>query len=290
MTKAEPFIRSMRPNSHVSNVIITIDFAVDDALKKKYEHVRFVEYDSNRVRAPNANSCLQHGGFLDALDWVGDEDVIIFTDADIDIQREMSPDEILFFSELADSEIAAGHNASPSQTLMDEAANLQVLTKHETIEASFPGYAALQVYNTGVLAAKKKVYRALYEQYVRDWEKADSLFAHYAKQQWLISYLIQMNFRVKLIPNIIHTHAHYPITLRIAEPCGFKFCIHNQPVLFAHALYHSLYDGSSTPQAIEKTIEFRRLARACRRWKRAAIFLSITLIMLCGLYLVFLLR
>jgi hypothetical protein len=290
LTKAERFIRSMPPSNQISNIIITLDFSADASLKQKYGHIRFVELDSNRVRAKNSNSCLQHGGFLDALDWVGDEEVIIFTDADIDIQRSMNPDEISFFSGLAENEIAVGYNASPLQTLKEEARALLPLENDEAIEACFPGFATLKVYNTGVVAAKKKTYKALYEHYVREWDKADRLFAHYAKQQWLLSYLIQSYFKVKLIPNSIHSHAHHPVTLRIEEPCGFKFCIGNQPVLFAHAFHHVPDDGSLAPQDLARIPSYRSLMRRYRRWKRSAVLLLICLIVLGGLTICFLMK
>jgi hypothetical protein len=290
LTRAEPFIRSMLPSSHISNIIITLDFSVDTSFKQQYGHIRFVELDSKHVQAKSSISCLQHGGFLAALDWVNDDDVIIFTDADIDIQRTMSPDELLFFRELADNEIAAGYNASSSQTLKDEASALIPLKKSEVIESLFPGFATLKTYNTGVVAAKKKVYQALYEHYVHAWDKVDRLFTHYAKQQWLLSYLIQSHFEVKLIPNSIHTHAHYPVTLRIEEPCGFKFCIRDQPVLFAHAFHPVLDDASLIPQDLTITPNDLNLSRKYRRWKRSAILLFVCLIVLGGFTIMILLK
>jgi hypothetical protein len=265
-----------------------VDFSVDDEFKKKYGHVHFIEYDNKRVQAPNPNSCMQHGGFLNALGCVGDEEVVIFTDADVDIQRGMTAEEILFFSKLADNEIAAGYNSSSSQTLLDEARHLQTLKTQEEIEAAFPESFSLKVYNTGVLAAKKKVYKNLYAQYIRDWGKVDCLFAHYAKQQFLISYLIQMNFKLKLIPDIIHTHAHYPVALRVKEQFGFKFCIRDKPVLFAHALHHITEDRQLACNHEQRTLEIQRLARKYQHCKCVAISLLLSLCILCG-FCVFLL-
>jgi hypothetical protein len=96
------------------------------------------------------------------------------------------------------------------------------------------------------------------------------LFEHYAKQQWLLSYLIGRHFKVRMLPDAIHTHGHFPVELRVKGEAGYKFCIGSQPVVLNHAIPHET--GS-----LNRTLEHR--IRHLSRWiRRLAIALGIVVL------------
>ncbi len=268
--KAIPFIESVNANSNVKNIIITLDFLATEAQKKRFQNISFIHLDSTKVEAQNPNTCLQHGGFLPALTNVAEDDIIIFTDADIIFQRAFSSKELEMFSNLKKAEIGVGYNAAPNQTLVQEFQLLEPIIDSDRIPEFFPGAEKFAVYNTGVVIAKKASYQNLYTLYVNEWQKISSTCKHYAKQQWLISYLIQKNFEPLILANELHTHDHHPIDLRINQEYGHKFCVENTPVAFSHHI-PDFRDSLAIKKRIHELVrETRKLKRSKNLWQSIA--------------------
>jgi len=61
-----------------------------------------------------------------------------------------------------------------------------------------------------------------------------------AKQQWLLSYLIQKNFNTVSLPRVIHANAYAPQwDVWFGENvAGYKFCIGSEVALFNHNIRH----------------------------------------------------
>ena len=214
LQKAEGFIKSMENHSNVKNIVITLDFSAPKDFCTEYPNIEFIYLSSNEVKAPNPNTCLQHGGFLPAVKHLSDDAIMIFTDADISVQRGFTGDELRMLSSLTEQDIAVGYNAAPSQTLIQEVENLEPRLTAEEIREKYPNAEWYSVFNTGVLVAKKKTYQQLYEHYIQNWVEINKALGHYAKQQWLLSYLIQKHFNVKILTDEVHTHDHHPIELK----------------------------------------------------------------------------
>jgi len=277
LARAGAYIASMSRNSNVGNIVITLDFEIPAEYRQSYPSIRFLSLSSRQVKSPNSNTCMQHGGFLPALDFLHDEDVILYTDADIEMQRAFHEDELHLLGGLRDGEVGVSFNRSPDDRLADEAQRLTCHVSPEDLSVRYPGIDKLRTYNTGVIAAQRGTYQRLYDLYDRHWEDFHPLFESYAKQQWLLSYLIQKHFQPKGLPDTIHTHGHYPIPLRVREPSGYKFCIGAQPVVLSHAVRH---EAEEEVRRLEK--QARRLNRRSRRLVAALIAVSL----LCGFLIV----
>lgn len=274
LPKATRFIETMSTHSNVNNIVVTLDFTTTDEIRNKYPNIAFIPLSSDKVKSPNPNTCLQHGGFLPALDHLPDDTIIIFTDADICVQRGFTPDELERLSSFNKQEIGVGYNEAISQTLTMEMNNLEPLITPERILTLFPKCDQYAVYNTGVLVAQKQTYHRLYKEYVDQWNKINSALNHYAKQQWLLSYLIQSKFSPRLLSDEIHTHDHHPIKLRVNREYGHKFCIANTPVVFSHRI-----PEYTAPSIWNKKI--RQYKKAKLKWKRiGCISSSLTIILL----------
>lgn len=235
---ADKYIETMQQNSNVKNVIITLDFDVPESYREKHDMIRFIRMPSSDVKSANHNSCLQHGGFLPALDFVEDSSVIIFTDSDINIQRPFTDEELLEFNSYTDDCIGVNYNKSDHDFLVEEASRLRQVIDNEEIEKMYPGIRILKTFNTGVVVANYKTYQRLYELYNQVWNNFGGIFKHFARQQWLISYLIQTNdFEIRILPYSLHFHGHYPLNLRVdAGRAKYKFCIDSEIVLFSHKI------------------------------------------------------
>jgi hypothetical protein len=236
--QAERYIKTINAGSNVQNILVSLDFDVNQKEREKYNAVKFVRLNSGQVRSPNPNHCLQHGAFLSVLNFISEEDIIIFTDADIKLQRPFRADEILFFRGIGENGIGVNYNRSDSDFLIEEAGRLKPALSIEEIENKYPEIAALPTYNTGVIIAKYKTYAQLYDLYNKHWAEFKNIFMSNAKQQWLLSYLINKNFKPVIIPDLIHTHGKYPVDLRVQKESEYKYVIDNELVALNHNIEH----------------------------------------------------
>lgn len=270
LPKASAYIETMHRNSNVRNIVITLDFEIPEIYREEYRSVRFVKISSDDVKSPNSNSCMQHGGFLSALDFVQDDDIIIYTDSDIKMQRGFSAAELDMLGIFGDDCVGASYNESDSDYLSEEAKRLKPNVSIEQLEAGFPSINKLMTYNTGVVVANYRTYGKLYDLYNRYWEDFKGMFKLAAKQQWLLSYLIGSYFKPKLLPALIHTHGKYPVSLRVKEDAGYRFLIGSEMVVFNHAIRH---EAEHLVWRLNKQI--RRQQRRVRRLYIALISLAI---------------
>ncbi len=240
LTVSETYLRTMNQNSNVQNVFFTIDFDISAEYKTKFERIKFISISSNIIKSPNPNKCLQHGGFLEASDFTNDNSVIVFTDTDITIQRAFTDKELSMLSEFKNGDIGINADKVGGFSLVDE---VQLLKPNITIEQlleKYPDINELKVYNTGVIVTTKKTYKELYQLYNQNWDAFKNFFEHPAKQQWLLSYLIQKNFNPVSLPHVIHANGYAPQweVLFGRNVAGYKFCIGSEVAVFNHNIRH----------------------------------------------------
>jgi hypothetical protein len=93
----------------------------------------------------------------------------------------------------------------------------------------------IKVYNTGVLAMNKKTWIKLMNQFIEYYPEVDKTFHHYAKQQWLLSLLINtMGYNVYEMSYDIHNHLHYPSPAGTQQDAEGVVYYNNKKVLFKH--------------------------------------------------------
>lgn len=201
------------------------------------ESVQISTINHDEVVSKNTNYCLQHGAFVNSSVFdknTNDSDVIIFTDGDIRLQRGATYEELSAFRSMSDFDVMVGFNESSSDNLFKELNRLSYnffpsFTQKDELE-SFP------CYNTGVLAMNKKTWRFMLSNYDNMFEYVDRSINFYAKQQWLISYILSKVdlFNVINMSSVIHSHNHYPPPPEVhMDENGVVFC-KNDVVLFKH--------------------------------------------------------
>ncbi len=175
-------------------------------------HIQVVALAGERAIGQPGNDCVQHGAFLEAIPG-SDDDLVVFTDGDMVLQRLVSLSELELLRALGDGVVGVSYNAGPNDTLLLEAERLGPRTRVEVLVKNLlGGNPELPVYNTGVIAARRGTYRRLYEEYIARWAEFGQIFSHYARQQWLLSALIGTEGFIPLVlPYTFHMHGCYPL-------------------------------------------------------------------------------
>jgi hypothetical protein len=276
LQKAMPYLRTVNQRSNIHTIFFTVDFDITEEHKGRFPEIVFRRINSAVVKSPNSNKCIQHGGFLEELKDFDDSAVIMFTDTDIIVQRPFSQAELHLLENCADKDVFANLNYSALKktSLIDDAAMMcRPTVSLDVLKAKYERLSEYVIYNTGVIAANCRTYRALYERYNEYWPELTPLLASYVKQQWLLSYIIQRHFHPRELPYSIHCNAYSPPFVNDAHakrgcytgestPVGFKLCIGSDVVALNHHIRH------------ESQLTTARLRRSVRWLTRISVVLA----------------
>jgi hypothetical protein len=231
--RIKPYLESLSRHSQLPTTLVCVGDFVFDPHLPGIDAVTLPR--SQNMGAPE-NECAQHGSFLAVVPGEPDE-VVIYTDGDIILQRPFSQAELDWLTNLPDGVIAFGYNSGPDETLGVEARRLQPRVTNEQLAARFGEIAiTAPCYNIGVMAARRSTYQRIYNEYLLHWRIISDAFVHYARQQWLFCYAVaKLGIRVQVTPYSFHANGHY------GTPPGCLFAdgllYHGQDVvLFRHKL------------------------------------------------------
>jgi len=203
ISRIQPYIQSLAAHVNISTALITVGF--------DYQHPDILTFKLPRSMnngAPFETESPQHGSFLPVID-TEDNDVFIFTDGDIILQRPFTKRELDHIHTLPEGVVMAGYNSGPDETLAIEGARLFPRFSIDQIGAKF-GLMDKPCYNIGVFIARRSTYQAIYDEYMTRWQMATDAFGHPARQQWLVVYTIhKLGLEVKLTPYSLHANGHY---------------------------------------------------------------------------------
>lgn len=233
----EMYLNSLERCSPFQNYLVTVGFEISTGWR--WPHISQVGIETERNHgAPAETECIQHGSFLQALP--GDpDDVLVYTDGDITMQRRPHDDEIDWLANFPDNRVSAGWNSGPDETLLLEAARLHPRVQYEHELAARFGemiYTA-PCFNVGVCVARRSTWERIYHQYMLDWPLACETFGHAARQQWLICReFTALGLDIQVMPQTFHSHGHYGIPAGVTySDCG-GVLFAGQPVLLRHKL------------------------------------------------------
>lgn len=241
LNKIISYLNSIEINSNFDlNFLIYLG---DDDIHLTYKKIKTLKISPSIIESPNQNHCIQHGEFIksDGFDeLVANNDIVFFTDGDVTLQRNLTEDELNKFRNFQDGDVFAGYNESPTQTLKDEFARLYPVGLLPGIFGILPkkfrtDLSKIKIYNTGILAMNKRTWKKLLIEYHRLFPDVDKLFRHYAKQQWLLSFIIgTMNFNIMEMSYEIHNHRHYPSPVGTSVDANNIVYYNDKVVLFRH--------------------------------------------------------
>lgn len=185
--------------------------------------------------APPETESPQHGAWLRAVAGAPD-DVCIFTDGDMIVQRDFTQAERARLMDLPPGVILATYNSGPTETLAVEGARLFPRMGHYERINAWPGYIERPCYNIGVLVGRRATLQALYYEYMPHWVRACETFGHAARQQWLVCWTAaKMGLRVDIQPYSFHANGHYGIPPGVNYRNGSLYA-GDEMVLFRHKL------------------------------------------------------
>ena len=105
MSKMRPYLKSIELNSNFDKNILV--YVGEDEMELPYNNINVVNLPIKNIQSLNNNKCVQHGDFLNSESFnsmTEDDDVIVYTDGDIILQRNLSEDEINFYKSFNNTE------------------------------------------------------------------------------------------------------------------------------------------------------------------------------------------
>jgi hypothetical protein len=172
------------------------------------------------------------------LDFVNDNDIIIFSDGDVIIQRDINESEIKLLETFKDNDIGCNMNNFKARSLESDYNLLQPLVPYLEIKKGFGfihNFKEFIGYNTGLLIGKPMAWKYLRKSYKRYYHYIEKTCLHYAKQQLLINIITQSEMKTIEIPQTIHTHGHFGLPPFARYDNGL-LKVGDELVLFRHFL------------------------------------------------------
>lgn len=253
----EPYLATINKHSQVDNYLICVDFWPHSSTRSAYPNINYRLLRRDQIDTDVPVNCVQNGDFLKVLDLASD-DVIIFTDGDVRMQRPFNNEEIEWLQSFRQGEVSAQYNAGPHDTLWWDCNLIGMKDPAYVHETLLDGgkYADKMLYNVGVVVCTAATYAMWHKLYVAEWDTVKDAFTHQAKQQWLMCLLLYRDrkvyalkgrvgeftdfymekspFTVKPMPYTLHTHGCFALP----EGCGFdeqhRLLYKGEVVLFRH--------------------------------------------------------
>lgn len=232
INKIKPYLDSIDLNSNFDlNLLIYLG---DDNISVN-NNLKVLKLSPSNYLYQNSIKCTQHGEFIKADgfdDLVSDDDVIVFTDGDMSLQRNLKPQEIDNLRNLKYGDVFIGYNESPDDTLEKEYRRLQ--PTGSIPEVFRIDLTKIKCYNSGVIVATKSTFRNLLHHYGELYGDVDKMMKYYPKQQWLISFIIgTRGFNIIEMGYDFHNHSHYK-TAKGSNINNGIVTYNNEVVLFKH--------------------------------------------------------
>lgn len=226
-----PYVETLNANSPWDNHLLVIG-RPPAGVFADYPRVRLTVDVPQTPGAPENTLSLQHGAFLDFVPGP-DDDVLIYTDGDILLQRPPTAAEQALLEQLPEGAVACGWNSGPDETLALEATRLG--PRVADLGMVFDGriVATAKCYNIGVIAARRSTWRQIHAAYLELYPLAFQAFARQQRQQWLVCYVIAaLGLQVQVLPYTFHMHGCYALPAGGSVNGVAKF--NDELVLFRH--------------------------------------------------------
>lgn len=246
MVQMRPYLETLNAHAHGADCyLICLDCEPPTWLVELPNITPLRAAADTRYSPPETQS-LQHGAWLDVVPGAPD-DVAIFTDGDLFMQRPFSDNERQGLAEWPAEAIGTSWNNGPSESLLYEAlVKLQPKVSDGDFLARWGRVTVTsQVFNVGVLVGRRATLARLRALYEAQWDAIGECLAHKARQQWLLSYVLGCHdrqehpddpegFDTHILPYTFHMHYHYNLPDGALVGKAGEAYYQNQPVMFWH--------------------------------------------------------
>ena len=214
LDQIKPYLETLNENAAGLNPTLCCVDCEPPGYLEGLPEVKAVRLDRSALAgSPDYSDSLQHGAWLDVVPGNPDE-VVIWTDGDLYMQRPMSDPEREGLAEWPENSIGVSWNMGPDESLLIEA--LYKLRPKVSDGAFLDRWGretiTKPVFNVGLMVARRSTFSRLHDIYLPLWDEIGEYLDHPARQQWLLSYLIcTQGFDIRVLPYTFHTHAHFDL-------------------------------------------------------------------------------
>lgn len=236
------YLKSIKDVSQADkNLVFSLDFLPSNHEEK----ISYILSDSKKIKTPNSNFCLQHGAFLESSEHhLDDNDVLIFTDGDIILQRWFDPEELDWVLGIGKNEVMVGYNMSCYNTAKISINHIGMSQNDikNCVEIFQIPLEEIPDYNTGVVIAKVSMWKKILQDYNNLAPKVLPLIPGFWGQQFVLNASIARKSFHKRLPYQIHTHSHHINQDGFGMPIlptleNNKICYRGKTVVFAHRFF-----------------------------------------------------
>jgi hypothetical protein len=234
--KIYPYLETINKYSAFKNILLCVGFSKDS----EFDNITYKSIPKDSLTDITTNPCVQAGEFLPYVSF-NDDDIIIFTDGDIRLQRAFTNEELNKVSNVKHDEVLIGPNATHSNnTLLNEANGLNRYCSDEYLNSLFSEYGINKnsaTLNVGVIICTTKTYKRIYELTYEIYNKYPKVTDHMARQQWYINCAIYSFCNVSLLPFSFHSHPHNGSQPDMSFEADHTMYVNGERVLFRHKYY-----------------------------------------------------
>jgi hypothetical protein len=237
-------IRSCKP------VAVLMDFRPETDPDEKVgrgirEWLPYVEFRNMPLPTTHSHYMVQHGRFLEALPDLKPDDLVILTDTDVQIQRDVKGEEWDWLDRnVSGDRLAAYWNCLKTDNLELEGQRIQLSGEWKERYGDDAYLRTVPCYNCGVLCGRVRAFRNLQFWYEQLCDEFYRHAPHRCRCQFLINYVVHRSMGgFVTLPDHWHQHGHLadPFTNELIMPAGFEvrgrvYTFGGEPIIFAHNL------------------------------------------------------
>lgn len=226
-----PYLHTMQEHGWAFDrrVLVTVGCQVE--MPPELGAIEAIPLPAALAQGHTGNYCIQQGCHLDVLG-CADDDVIVFTDGDVRMQRPPTDDELAWMRTIPSWTIALGWNGGPDDTLAIEASRIALDQEGRGL---FHSILHRKVYNVGVIVCRAATYRATRHRYMALWGAFSPHTPHYAANQFLMcAVLVQLGLHVWELPATVHSHGCFGLPAGVREDADGQLRVDDELVLFRH--------------------------------------------------------
>lgn len=234
--KGQIFFESLQRNWKDRVCVLCVDFKPKKEFPFEYAFCEAEDLPSYRQGWPVNRDfyfCCEGGDFFNYFSFNPDE-LIIQPDADMIMQRTMSPSEKNILLNFQQGDIGMSASSKPTTMLREEFYRLRPKKNYIKVNRDFPGrLGEFPLYCCGVIVAAADTYKKISEKYLASIDTMMANFDHHAAGQWIFNYHAKA-FNIIDLGNTFH-NASWFIDTDIED--GDYLLHKGQIVLFNHTKF-----------------------------------------------------
>lgn len=209
-----PYFDSLKKHaSDLKCFVICVDFEVKERCREKWPSIDFLTLNSSTLKTVKEGwpenrekfICLESGEFLDLMPFEED-DIIIFTDTDMYMQRAISDVEKNSMMSFDDQTIGMFYDELPVAGLAPEDDSEPILeAPSEKIREAFDGdLKSMARLNSGVVIAKAACWEKIREYYLGYFDRVTDIIKHHSAGQWMLNWISYRFLTPHILSPLIH--------------------------------------------------------------------------------------